>query len=326
MTDKKLSDERTELLADVAEQYFLEGKNQAQIAKFVGVTRSMVSRMITEARQAGIVKIQIQRPLSFNRPLQTQLIEQFGLAEAFVLNQRNLTAAKLKERLGAAGAFALPTFIRPGSIFGISWGTTINAVVNALAPEDFLESDTITVVQLIGALGAQNSKYDAHALVSNLQQKFRGKAVYLNAPYIVETPEIAASFLATKNVAEGIAIAKKTDVALLSVGSTDISTSSFYLSGYVSEDEILRMVQSGAVGDVCGFQVDEFGNAVYESFQERVIGISLKEFLKIPIRIGIAGGPSKILPLLGGLRSRYLNVLVTDAETAQHLIDLDKIQ
>lgn len=326
MTDKKLSEDRAELLADVAEQYFLEGKTQAQIAKLVGVTRSMVSRMLTEARDAGIVKIQIQRPMGFNRVLQAQLIERFGLSGAFVLNQYNIHSSKIKERIGQAGAIALRQYLKPGTVFGISWGTTINAVVEAIDPAEYHETESITITQLIGALGAQNSEYDAHGVVSVLQNKFRCSAVYLNAPYIVESSEIAKSFLATRNVADGVEEAKKTDVALLSVGSMDIATSSSYLAGYVSTDDLMDMAQAGAVGDVCGFQIDEFGHEVCKDFQARVIGIGLKDFLKIPVRIGVAGGPSKILPLLGGLRAGYLNVLVTDAETAQQLLVLDSIK
>jgi DNA-binding transcriptional regulator LsrR (DeoR family) len=326
VADKKLSDERSDLLADVAEQYFLEGKTQAQIAKLVGVTRSMVSRMITEARQAGIVKIQIQRQLGFDRHLKDQLMRRFDLLDAFILNQYNIPSTKLKERLGFAGAFALKTYIKPTSILGLSWGTTVTAVVEAINVEEFFGTDSMTVVQLIGALGAQNREYDAHGLVSSLQKKFNCNAVYLNAPYIVESPEIAESFLATRNVADGIGVAKESDVALIGIGSTDISSSSFYLAGYVSEEDILRMVEAGVVGDVCGFQVDEFGNGVFEEFQSRVIGIGIKDYLRIPVRIGVAGGQSKILPLLGGLRAKYLNVLVTDAETATQLLELDKIK
>lgn len=324
--DKKLSDERAELLADVAEQYFIEGKTQADIAKMVGVTRSMVSRMLTEAKYAGIVKIQIQRPMGFNRDLQEQLKERFGLSRAFVLNQHNIHSSKIKERLGLAGATALKQYLKPNSQLGISWGTTINAVVNAVDPEEFHETESIIITQLLGALGSKDSNYDAHTVLAGLQRKFRCNAVYLNAPYIVENADIAQSFLNTKNVADGIDNARKTDVALLSVGSLDIATSSYFLAGYITTDDILDMVQAGAVGDVCGFQIDEFGNQVCEEFQSRVIGIGLEDYLNIPIRIGVAGGPSKVLPLLGGLRAGFLNVVVTDADTAQQLLELDLIE
>jgi DNA-binding transcriptional regulator LsrR (DeoR family) len=324
--EKKLSDDRAELLADVAEQYFIEGKNQAEIAKLVGVTRSMVSRMLTEARRAGIVNIQIRRPMGFDRELQRELEERFNLSAAFVLNQRNIHSSRIKERIGKAAAVILKQYLKPNSQLGISWGTTVNAVVDAIDPEEFHETETITITQLLGALGAKDSNYDAHTVLASLQRKFRCSAVYLNAPYIVENEAIAQSFLKTKNVADGIANAKKTDVALSSVGSLDISTSSYFLAGYITTEDVLDMVQAGAVGDVCGFQIDEFGNEVCKEFRSRIIGISLEDYLNIPIRIGVAGGSNKALPLLGCLRGGFLNVVVTDADTAQQLLDLDLIE
>ena len=72
---------RGELLADVAEMYFLEGKTQAQIARKVGVTRSMVSRMLSEARAAGIVEFSVRRPLSLDAGLAADLEKRFGLRQ-----------------------------------------------------------------------------------------------------------------------------------------------------------------------------------------------------------------------------------------------------
>ena len=71
--EKKTLQDRASLLADVAEMYYLEEKNQAEIAKTIGVTRSMVSRMLTEARESGIVEIRIQRPLQSDPELESAL-------------------------------------------------------------------------------------------------------------------------------------------------------------------------------------------------------------------------------------------------------------
>jgi len=98
------------------------------------------------------------------------------------------------------------------------------------------------------------------------------------------------------------------------------------LAGYISTDDVLDMVQAGAIGEVCSFQIDEFGNFAGEEFQTRVIGIGFEDFLKIPIRIGVAGGASKMLPLLGGLRAGLMNIVVTDADTAQEILELDSIE
>ncbi|HTP02553.1 MAG TPA: helix-turn-helix domain-containing protein, partial [Anaerolineales bacterium] len=54
-------EDRQNLLADVAEMYYLEDKDQAEIARAIGLTRSMVSRMLKEARQKGIVEARVHR-------------------------------------------------------------------------------------------------------------------------------------------------------------------------------------------------------------------------------------------------------------------------
>ncbi len=65
MAKRKIYDDRLELLADVAEMYYEEGKNQAEISGTFGITRSAISRILTEARQKGIVEITIHRKLKF---------------------------------------------------------------------------------------------------------------------------------------------------------------------------------------------------------------------------------------------------------------------
>jgi DNA-binding transcriptional regulator LsrR (DeoR family) len=63
MATERDSQKRATILADVAEMYYLEGRDQSDIALEVGVTRSMVSRMLTEARRLGIVEIKVVRSI-----------------------------------------------------------------------------------------------------------------------------------------------------------------------------------------------------------------------------------------------------------------------
>ena len=70
MAEQRPTQDRASLLADVAEMYYLDQKNQAEIAKRIGVTRSMVSRILTEARESEIVEIRIRRPVQADRELE----------------------------------------------------------------------------------------------------------------------------------------------------------------------------------------------------------------------------------------------------------------
>ncbi|MGB7116242.1 MAG: helix-turn-helix domain-containing protein, partial [Anaerolineales bacterium] len=101
---QKISRERSDLLADVGEMYYNQGLNQTQIADQIGVDRSMVSRMLSEARKKNVVEIRINRPLTSDRFMEESLISQFNLHRAYVLTDSSEDNQQLLQRLGSAGA------------------------------------------------------------------------------------------------------------------------------------------------------------------------------------------------------------------------------
>jgi DNA-binding transcriptional regulator LsrR (DeoR family) len=319
--EKKTFQDRASLLADVAEMYYLEEKNQAAIAKTIGVTRSMVSRMLTEARESGIVEIRIQRPLQSDSELESELKEKFGLKDVFVVVTSHRNGERLTRTLGNAGAQMLARFLAPQKILGLAWGTSISATVDAFETK---ESMPLKVVQLVGAMGARNMEYDGHDLVARITEKLGGEAYYLNAPYLCQSAEMAKSLLETKSVRETISVGKKTDIALLGVGTTSPDYSSFYLAGYVTRRELDDLRRAGAIGDVCGLHFDVNGQPACDDFCERLVSIRRPDLLSIPVRLGVAGGDGKAEAILGALRSKYVNVLVIDSMTARKVLELAK--
>lgn len=319
--EKKPLQDRPSLLADVAEMYYLEEKNQAEIAKAIGVTRSMVSRMLTEARESGIVNIRIQRPLQSDPELENALKERFELKDIFVVATSHQSGERLTRTLGNAGAWVLARFLAPNRILGLAWGTSISATVDAL---ETAEQKLVKVVQLVGAMGAHNMKYDGHDLVARIAEKLGGEAYYLNAPYLCKSPEMAKSLLETKSIRETISVGKKADVVLLGIGTTLPNYSSFYLAGYVTRRELDDLRKAGAIGDVCGLHFDVNGQPACDDFCERLVSIRRQDLLSIPVRLGVAGGEGKAEAILGALRSRYVNVLVIDSMTARKVLELAK--
>jgi DNA-binding transcriptional regulator LsrR (DeoR family) len=319
--EKRSVQDRASLLADVAEMYYLEQKNQAEIAKAVGVTRSMISRMLTEARESGIVEIRIQRPLQSDPELEIALKEQFGLKDVFVVVTSHRGGERLTRTLGSAAAQMLKHYIAPHKILGLAWGTSISATVDAFEKNGPIP---VKVVQLVGAMGAHNMEYDGHDLVARISEKLGGEAYYLNAPYLCQSAEIAQSLLEAKSIRETIGVGKKTDVALLGIGTTALEYSSFYLAGYVTRRELDELRRAGGIGDVCGLHFDINGQPACEDFCERLVSIRRSDLLSIPVRLGVAGGEGKAEAILGALRSKYVNVLVVDNVTARRVLKLAK--
>jgi DNA-binding transcriptional regulator LsrR (DeoR family) len=315
--ENKRQVDRNSLLADVAEMYFLEGKNQAEIARKIGVTRSNVSRMLTEARNAGIIQIQINRPLKEDPSLGQALVECFGLMGARIIDvdQSN----ELLEKLGKVAGDELTHHLKPGWVLGTSWGTAISASVEQM--EVPVTISDLKVVQLLGALGARIKEYDGHAIVRRLEAKLDADGIYLNAPFLVDDAKMAKSLLENRGVEESLSFGKRADIALLGVGSSELQHCSYYLADYVTREEIIAIQKTGAIGDVCGRFYDLHGNIAAEGFQKRLIGIALNDLMRIPVRIGVAGGPAKVNPIIGALRGGFINILVTDTATALQVLE-----
>jgi DNA-binding transcriptional regulator LsrR (DeoR family) len=314
---RKTSENRAAILADVAEMYFIEELTQAEIAKRVGVTRSMVSRMLTEARQKNIVKIKIERRFNFDENLQNALVEHFGLKRAAVFVGYVDDHARYLSRVGVVAAEVIKPHLRPGIVLGTAWGTTLDAAIHAL---DVPHTIDIKVVQLVGALGGRNLEYDSHGVVRQLVEKLGGEGYYLNVPYIVDKAETVVSLIQAQGVNETMELMKQCDVGLFGVGSTELDYSTFYSEGYLILDDMRGLAQYGAVGNVCGLFFDQDGKPTAREFQSRSFTIRRRDLLDIPIRIGVAGGPGKIKAILGALRGKYINVLVTDEYTAAEVL------
>jgi len=60
----------------------------------------------------------------------------------------------------------------------------------------------------------------------------------------------------------------------------------------------------------------------FDHYNDRVASITPEILRRIDKRVGIARGSSKARAALGAVRSGCVNVLITDAECAQCLMDL----
>src|SRR5690606_25073840 len=78
---RRMSDDNELLMVRAAELYYDDNKTQDEIGALLGITRWKVGRLLTQARQSGIVRIDIVHPRARRLGLERDLSAQLGLKE-----------------------------------------------------------------------------------------------------------------------------------------------------------------------------------------------------------------------------------------------------
>ncbi len=312
-----VSENRDDLLTRVASLYYEHDYSQQQIAEMVGSSRSNISRLLKEAKQKGLVEIRIHKRIMTDSALEREFQERFGLQRAMIVD---LKEAEYDTRLEAAGQLAawyLEETLRPKNVLAISWGTGVSAAVNALSSNPALRTD---VVQMIGSVGSIASAIDGPELARLLASKLGGQYYYLHAPLFVDNQQVRDIFLEQPTISETLERARKAQIALVGIGTTESGASSFLRAGHLTESQLAELRQQGAVGETSGKHFNIEGSAGFD-LNHRVIALSLADVKKIPHVVAVACGLPKSRSILGALRGGYVKVLATDSLTAQAVLD-----
>ena len=174
--------ERLELLAQVAEMYYIQDLSQAAIANKYYFSRSKVSRLLTEARETGLIEINIRHPFQRASELERILLERYHLKQAIILKSGSLSVERMLKTLGRLSAKYLLDNLIDGDILGIGWGTAVYEVAQALQPKNLTD---FSVVQIIGSVGFGDPAIDGPEVARYFAENFSGKYFTLNAPVIV---------------------------------------------------------------------------------------------------------------------------------------------
>lgn len=141
----------------------------------------------------------------------------------------------------------------------------------------------------------------------------------LAAPAIVGSGELRIALEGDPAVGETLRGARSTSVAVFGLG---ILTSDSVLvgSGYLTGHDLAELEAAGAVGDVIGRFLKADGSIAIPELDDRTVGLPLVELGSKPVSMGLAAGSGRGPVTLAAIRAGCLNVLVTDAATADWVL------
>ncbi|WP_373898057.1 sugar-binding transcriptional regulator [Haloimpatiens sp. FM7315] len=313
--------EKLRLLAEVAHLYYDHNMTQSEISERLFISRPKISRLLKEAREKEIVQIIIKEPWERLTELEAEFLKRFNLKDIRILNVKNTDYQYILNKLGELGAYYINGIITKDLIVGMSWGNTIYQTIQSIKSS---KNIPITVVQIMGAALRNKPELDSIDLAKQFAKAYGGKYHYLYAPLFVKDKSIKEELIKDPYISDTICLAKKADVILTSVGSMEPTISSPEWHGYIDSYNQYQLQSNGAVGHIGGHFYDIEGQKVSAELDDRLIGIDIKDFIKTPNVICVAGGIDKAKSILGALKGSFINTLITDSTAALKILELTK--
>ncbi len=315
----RVADSQEDLITRIAWLYYKEKMTQQQIAERICLSRQKVQRLLEKARDLEIIQFTLKHPYVNLMSVETEIRQKFGLKDAVVVPKGSEDQRSLRQALAEAGASYLERKLAAVSrcVLGIGWGNTTAYLADRFEPQGV--AGKIEVVSLIGNLMLDVSM-NPYIMAEKIARKLNAAFYNIWAPAIAQTKERAEVFKSEPWIKEVLDIARRADIYLVSIGEAARSASLFKM-GYLSPADLQRLIGKGAVGDILCRYFDARGDLVPDEVQDRVIGIPL-DLLADPgkLIIGVAGGPSKVEAIHAALARGYINVLITDEDTAAVLL------
>lgn len=315
-----LNSDEIALLTKVARLYYEQNVRQPEIADRLALSQSRVSRLLKQAQEVGIVRISVVSPLAQQAELADRLRDHLGLRDVIIASVDTDDEPVALAAIGAAGAHYLESTLSSTDRVGISsWSATLLAVADAM---DVGATRVSQIIQMQGGVGNPAAQVEATRLTDQFATITSAEPMYLAAPGLVASKQVRDGLLTDPYIAEVVASWQNLSVALVGIGGLQPSPLLKDSGNTINDADLNKLRAAGAIGDLCLHFFDAQGQAVSTDLEERIIGIGAPELIRVPRRIGFAGGQRKLDAIKAAADGQWIDVLITDSMTAQALLEL----
>jgi len=301
-------DEQTYALATKAAwYYYMEDNTQAQIAEVMGISRAKVIRLLEEARAQGIVQFSFRKNDSQRISAEQLLIDRFGLKDAFVV-PTPLDSSAINQSIAQSAAHYVSDHLREDGYLNIGYGDTVSRMLGFLAKN---REESLNVVSLTGGV--------SYYLPTVGTTAYSMRLFLTPSPLVVSSRQVRDALLDEKSLQDVSTMTEYADMSVVGIGAA-VEGATVLRNGILNEGELAVLKMQGAVGDILNHFVDKDGNLIQTEIEDRVISTDLDKLRQLKNVVGIAGGKDKVTAIKAVLNGGYLNVLITDSDTATELL------
>ena len=189
------------------------------------------------------------------------------------------------------------------------YGDTPSRILNYLAQRS---ESPINVISLTGGVNYYLPNTESNVFNARL--------------HLIPCPLILSSSFIMEELKKETAIQRISKMALISdftvVGIGGVDTNATIIKNSIlTPDDYLLLKKQGAVGDILSHFIDINGNLIDTDLEKRLMSPALTDIEKYNNVVGVAGGPHKIEAIYAVLTGKYLDVLITDENTATAVLE-----
>jgi DNA-binding transcriptional regulator LsrR (DeoR family) len=215
-------------------RYYVQDETMDTIARHLGLSRSTVSRLLSEARQVGMVRIAVDAPSGPISPLARQVGDTFAITVHLATVGDGASVPARLERVCKLAARVLRETVRDGDVIGVGGGVTMSTMVPYL---DHLPLTDAVVVQLHGGTNAYDtSARHVTAVLHAVSAAFAARVVPLPVPAFFDHPQTKQAMWRERSVQSVLHLLAGLDLAIFGIGAIQARVPSYvYTGGFLDQ-------------------------------------------------------------------------------------------
>ena len=300
-------------LSYVATQYYIKDKTQSDIAKALGVSRPMVSKLLKEARDLGIVEIKVKEFGNREDFLLERLEEMYSIKGGALVEERE-SDFLINQDL-SKGTVELLENIGAKKI-GVGWGHLIGELVSWLEKNPKYNNMVSEVFPMVGNASIPARNYQTNENVRIMAEQLGARPSFMYLPALPESLEEKEILCSTTVYSQILDKWNHMDAAIVNIGN------------YPSSPDFASLVRYGSLlseNKTCGrllvYYFNEKGKII-ESDQDFAIQIPLEVLRKCPNIIGVCSATTSEKALRGAMRSELFTHIVARKELVEKMLNV----
>ncbi len=295
--------------------YYVAGNTQDEIARKLGVSRQSAQRLVSLAVTERLVKVRLDHPIARCMELAQKLRERFPLQSCEVVPSDPATPASIVG-IAQAAASEMERHLKSQEPKIIAFGTgrALRASIDQLPTMDCPQHK---VVSLLGNMMSDGSA-SAYNVIIRMADRVNARHYPMPLPVFARSKRERELLHNQEPVHNILELAKDADVTFVGVGNMG-ETAPLFVDGFVSRDEMAALTAAGAIGEITSWVYGRDGDLIEGLTNDLVASAPLARSPDKPI-IAIAAGEAKVDAMLGALRGRIVNGLITNELTAERLL------